>query len=212
MGKINQGILGGLSGKLGPVVGGSWKGINYLRSKPTSVSNPNTTAQQNQRTKFSAAVSAAQALLGNIIQVLWNPIAQGMSGYNRFMSVNIENFDNTGVLNYGAFRTTIGPLLESGATALVVDASTNQVKMLFTNNAGTGNALAGDECNIVAYNASQDYWLSNRGANVRSDGEAELSDSAMQVGDVMHVWVSFTRAGNTSLSSVPMYLTGVVVP
>jgi hypothetical protein len=27
MGKINQGILGGFSGKVGNVVGGSWKGI-----------------------------------------------------------------------------------------------------------------------------------------------------------------------------------------
>ena len=33
MGIINQGILGGVSGTVGNVVGGSWKGINYLRVK-----------------------------------------------------------------------------------------------------------------------------------------------------------------------------------
>ena len=33
MGKISQGILGGVSGTVGNVVGGSWKGISYLRVK-----------------------------------------------------------------------------------------------------------------------------------------------------------------------------------
>ena len=33
MGKIAQGILGGLSGKGGNVIGGSWKGIDYIRTK-----------------------------------------------------------------------------------------------------------------------------------------------------------------------------------
>ena len=31
MGTINQGILGGFSGKVGTVIGGSWKGITYMR-------------------------------------------------------------------------------------------------------------------------------------------------------------------------------------
>lgn len=35
MGKINQGILGGFSGKVGTVVGGSWKGTAYMRGLPT---------------------------------------------------------------------------------------------------------------------------------------------------------------------------------
>lgn len=37
MGKISQGILGGLSDKVGKAIGGNWKGIDYLRIKPSSV-------------------------------------------------------------------------------------------------------------------------------------------------------------------------------
>jgi len=33
MGKIEKGILGGFSGKVGTVVGGNWRGIDYMRSK-----------------------------------------------------------------------------------------------------------------------------------------------------------------------------------
>ena len=36
MGKIAQGILGGLSGKVGNVIGGSWKGIDYKRGESSN--------------------------------------------------------------------------------------------------------------------------------------------------------------------------------
>ncbi|HEY4789403.1 MAG TPA: DUF6266 family protein, partial [Bacteroidales bacterium] len=62
MGVIKQGILGGVAGKVGTVIGGSWKGINYLRSIPTSVANPNTAKQQDQRTKFSTVLSFLKPL------------------------------------------------------------------------------------------------------------------------------------------------------
>jgi hypothetical protein len=42
MGTIKQGILGGFSGKVGTVVGASWKGIAYMRSLPQKVKNPRT--------------------------------------------------------------------------------------------------------------------------------------------------------------------------
>lgn len=32
MGTIQKGILGGFSGKVGSVIGGNWKGIDYMRS------------------------------------------------------------------------------------------------------------------------------------------------------------------------------------
>ncbi|MDK2788577.1 MAG: hypothetical protein PWP07_1822, partial [Epulopiscium sp.] len=35
MARIKKGILGGVSGRLGNVIGGSWKGVDYLRSLPS---------------------------------------------------------------------------------------------------------------------------------------------------------------------------------
>ena len=45
MGIIKKGILGGFSGKVGNVVGASWKGIDYIRSLPSTVRNPRTPRQ-----------------------------------------------------------------------------------------------------------------------------------------------------------------------
>lgn len=39
MAKINQGIYGPLTGKLGPVVGSSWKGVPYVKKKPKYAKN-----------------------------------------------------------------------------------------------------------------------------------------------------------------------------
>ena len=53
MGTIKKGIMGGFSGKVGNIVGASWKGIAYIRSLPASVHNPRTEKQVTQRNKFS---------------------------------------------------------------------------------------------------------------------------------------------------------------
>lgn len=98
MGIIKQGILGGFSGKVGSVVGTSWKGRAVMKAMPLSVANPRTSGQVNQRTKFTMCVDLAKTLLGGSIALLDNPFAGNISGYNRFMKRNVSAFDNDGVL------------------------------------------------------------------------------------------------------------------
>jgi hypothetical protein len=69
MGTIKKGILGGFSGKVGTVVGASWKGIAYMRSLPQKVKNPRTTGQRSQRSKFSLALKLLQPLTAFCVQV-----------------------------------------------------------------------------------------------------------------------------------------------
>lgn len=54
MGTYNKGILGAFSGKVGPVVGASWRGIEVLRSTPKKTSREPTENQLAQREKFKA--------------------------------------------------------------------------------------------------------------------------------------------------------------
>jgi len=54
MAKFRNGILGPISGKLGPLVGASWKGIPYLRAAPqTVVKRKASPAQLASRQKFN---------------------------------------------------------------------------------------------------------------------------------------------------------------
>lgn len=53
MAKINSGIFGPLSGKLGPIIGGTWKGIPYIReNKAHEIKRPRTVAQLANEAKF----------------------------------------------------------------------------------------------------------------------------------------------------------------
>ena len=53
MGTIKKGILGGVSGKVGTIVGVHWKSSYYIRAHAAKVSNPRTPKQQEQRGKFA---------------------------------------------------------------------------------------------------------------------------------------------------------------
>ena len=60
MGTIKQGILGGFSGKVGTVIGSSWKGISYMRGQAQHVKNPRSSGQMDQRTKFNLVLNFLQ--------------------------------------------------------------------------------------------------------------------------------------------------------
>lgn len=90
MAVIKAGILGGLSGSIGNVTGSSWKGIAVLRTKPLSVANPNTPAQQAVRTPWAKLTQLGSSITGAILQPVWNGIASKMSGYNLFLQYNAQ--------------------------------------------------------------------------------------------------------------------------
>jgi len=65
MAKSKDGPFGKLSGKVGNLVFATWKGIPYIRSRPSG--NPsNTKAQQTQRSKFGMVVK----FVGHILPVI----------------------------------------------------------------------------------------------------------------------------------------------
>ena len=63
MAKIEHGILGGFSGKVGPVVGFCWRGRWSVRAYRAHIADPRTAAQLAQRSRFTAMIRAAQQLL-----------------------------------------------------------------------------------------------------------------------------------------------------
>lgn len=91
MGVIKRGILGGFSNKVGPVVGSSWKGIDVIKSKPVSVSNPNSPAQQVQRSAMRDANIFLRSFGLDNVKRLNNAMSVRMSGFNRCMK-NMNSF------------------------------------------------------------------------------------------------------------------------
>lgn len=96
MATFKQGILGGFSGKVGGVIGSSWKGIDTMRSQPSSVTNPRTNAQVANRSRFKSVSQLAAAMLTTIVKPLNDRFAQKMSGFNDFCQRNASAFDALG--------------------------------------------------------------------------------------------------------------------
>ena len=90
MGRIRKGILGGFSGKVGTVVGSSWKGIAYMRSLPLKVKNPRTQPQRMQRSKFALSLSLLQPMTA-FLRTGWKLYAYKKSPFNAAMSYTINN-------------------------------------------------------------------------------------------------------------------------
>lgn len=125
MGIIKRGILGGVSNKIGNVVGSSWKGIATLRSLPLSVANPRTKAQRDNRDTFSVMSKLGSEVLATVCQPLWNRDAKQMSGFNAYVMYNKRAFDSD------PLEWLINPVMSKGnlsatlSNAALADGGTN---------------------------------------------------------------------------------------
>ena len=129
MAVMSQGILGGLSGKIGNVVGSSWKGISVLKTKPLSVANPRTTAQVNQRNSMDGAVFYATIILATVIKPLWDRFAVKMSGYNEWISMNIAQFTDRTTFNAASLVMSKGKMVATPITVSTVSNGSKSVSI-----------------------------------------------------------------------------------
>lgn len=182
-GVINQGILGGFSGKVGPVVGGKWKDINYMRGyvKP---SNPNTTGQQTVRAKFAAMVVYARTLLPSILQPFWDPFYSNMSGFNAWISQNYSTLDGSNLLTAnsifakGTLEPTIGltPTINGGTGECIIAWDTDI----------TGNGEDTDLAVVLAMDLTTGNLYATVGDVARSVGTDTLTlPDGLADGDVL---------------------------
>jgi hypothetical protein len=188
MGKYNQGILGPFSGKVGSVVGSSWKGVNYIKSLP-GPNTSNTEAQQKQRSRFKSVVSLASSLLPSLIRPVWNLSSGKMTGYNLFVKTNMPAFDESGVLvNYSDFHASVGALPLPESLNVQDDADVvSGVELSWKDDSVTGIGNADDKLHLLVMNSERVHILNT--ASVRSDESAEIT-LPVSVGDV-HVYAFF---------------------
>lgn len=113
MGTIKQGILGGFNGKVGTVIGSSWKGITYMKGRAQHVKNPRTAGQIYQRNAMKA-IALALRPIASILSITFKNSAQKMSGYNKAVSINykeaIVNQDGQPVVDFSKLILSKGTL------------------------------------------------------------------------------------------------------
>lgn len=148
-----SGLLGRFSGKIGGAVGAHWKDKAYSREYviPT---NPNTSAQQTQRSKFQLAVAFAKPLVGQVFQPYQDRFEKSMSGFNRFMANNISVF--TQPIDYSGILLVSGPLFP--VDFLVCQYSTDTVHATWNEDLLGNNGALTDHVYACVFDIVSGIW------------------------------------------------------
>ena len=195
MAKLSKGILGGISGTVGNVVGGRWRGIDYIRSKPSSVKNPRTEAQRTQRMRFSLVMSFLKRSRPFINIGFYNG-GRGQTAMNRAMSLNVRDAI-TGTypdleINPDTLVVSTGDLQGTSTAGLdlsVADTAT----VTWSNEAGSGNASNDDAAMVLLFNTE-------KGAVVYSLHGASREDETLQLA-LPQSWSGDPVAGHLTFRS-----------
>jgi len=203
MGKIAQGILGGLSGKVGNIIGGSWKGIDYIRIKPSSVANPRTEGQVNQRNKFTVTLEYLQAT-SDFIKIGYKAFAVKKTEFNAAMSYVLNNavggIAPNFTIDYTLALLSRGPLsgVLNGTTDL---ATAGQVTFDWDDNSAEGNANVTDKSMVLVYNPSKKESISILDGADRTVGSQVVTIPNTYAGDTVELFMAFVSADGTTVSN-----------
>lgn len=119
MSRFNGGIYSRPRGKTAGIVWGAARtreGKVATSRELVPPSNPNTTAQQTQRTKFAQALFIVRALASAVYQVDWNRAIGQLPGFQSMQSIFLNALDSAGLITAPA-NTNLGTLdVPSGLT------------------------------------------------------------------------------------------------
>ena len=198
MGTIKQGILGGFSGKVGTVVGSSWKGISYMRGQAQSVKNPRTAKQVAQRDKFALALSFIRPIQ-SFIQIGYKTYAHKQSAFNAAMSHTLKNAIKGTYPNFTIDYENA--MVSRGTLAMPLEVSKQntegRIAVSWSDNSGTANALDTDFAMILAYNANKQEAVYDMHTACRGDEGVDVAYPADWSGDTVHIYLSFVSEDGT---------------
>lgn len=152
MGKIKTGILGGFQGKVGTVIGSTWRGESIMRALPKTAAKAPTESQRIQRLKFKAVSEFLNPLRTTLSTYFGNDTGV-KSKYNMATSYHITNAveiteQGTQIL-YPRVLVAKGTLF--GFQNLTTTQSETVITLNWEDNTVFGNAKAEDTVNVVCY-------------------------------------------------------------
>lgn len=202
MGTINKGILGGFSGKVGTVVGGSWKGIDYMRSKGNKRNNNPSEAQLAQQLKFALAIKFVTSMTG-LVSLTFNRYAVKKTGVNSCLSYTLKNavtgtypvyalsFPDV-LVSRGDLPNVLGPTIVMGAGGILTYA--------WTDNSGVGDAKVTDKAVLAAYCADLNQCVYSTGSAQR-DALTDSLNLAAFTGKEVQTYIGFISENGLSVAS-----------
>ena len=207
MATLNKGILGGFSGKVGPVVGANWRGMDVIRSRPKSSKRNPTEKQLEQQLKFKLAISFLQPIK-NIQSRFFGSGSGVKSRVNMAVSYTISTaiqmVAGLPELIYNKVLITRGELT-SFQNAVLTTQPGGVLHLEWEDNSTQGDAAPKDQVSIVCYCAELNNWEIYEGIVMRSDLMADVTLPAYCLGKTMEVYAFLNNEKQTA-ASTSLYL------
>jgi hypothetical protein len=212
MGTYNKGILGPFSGKVGTVVGASWRGKEVMRSLPKVVSRTPTEAQALQRLKFTVVTDFLTPFYP-VLRKFYGSNSGTLTRVNHATSYHMKNatvyVDPIFEMDYSRVVFTKGDLPDLEALS-VTALSNEQLKLEWMDNSGQGEAKPTDVIIITVYEATNQLSFYSINAGVRSASSVTYDLPDFMNGMTVEVWASVASADG-KLNATSSYLGSVVV-
>ncbi len=212
MGTYNKGIIGAFSGKVGPVVGASWRGKEILRSLPKKSNRIATPEQALHRMKFTAVISFLNPIHPIISRYYGNNQGE-KSRINRAMSYHMKEVvqyaDPEYTFAYNKVQVSKGylPGIEGGTVASSI---ANTLTFSWNDNSGQGEAQATDALVVAVYEPSSKQWVYSLSVANRNTTTGSLVLPPTFNGTTVEVWVLFASVDEKKYAT-STYLGNVLV-
>jgi hypothetical protein len=195
MGKLTNGILGGFRGKVGPVVGTQWKGIEVIRSRPPGKRHKSSEDQLKQQAKMTLMTSFISPL-STLLNSTYQSVTVQMSCFNRALSYNMRNAVSGDYpefkINYPYVVLGVGDLRNVESPNISSD-SEGKLTFSWRDNSNEGSARATDQSFAAVYCEQLKKWDAWNQGPQRNAGSYTLDVSAFS-GKAVHTYIGFLSA------------------
>jgi Family of unknown function (DUF6266) len=205
MAKLTNGIMGPIKGKIGHVIGSSWKGIPYLKARARKRTKRVGKGEAANRSKFAMAQFWLRPLLGFVRQGFkgYSPTSEGFVAAKSYLLLNaVEGLAPDYVINPALVQLSFGdlPLPDDMAVGLVDD---NHLEFTWERSS-TAEASPFDQVMLMAYDVEDKTAYYTITGQFRHTGNDRLMISA-QPGRNYHLYFAMV-ADDRSRQSHSVYM------
>ena len=202
MARVQNPIIGQAVNQAGGMIFSVWKQLKVMRSKPLSVANPQTPAQQAVRRRMALLASLMRELLPEI-RVGYTRFQNGTTQWAQFLKENYATgtSDNgtTASLITTALKFSKGTLLPMEA-GLITGTIGGEIDIEWTDNSGQQGANASDRLHVILINADGSAVASGVTSSTRSTASATITVASDIVAATAKVIVFFANAAGDDVS------------
>ena len=202
MARINQGILGPFSGKVGEVIGSNWKGIPYIKARPTKYHDAKTPRQLTHRMKLQMAHGLVRSIKP-LIEIGFRNVTGNQTPYNNAVSYLMKNalvgeYPEVGI-DPSKVMVSQGTLAGADDCSVSIEEDDTIAFSWGEASSDLGKANAEDQAILSAYNFTKQQGISN--VVCRKDKKGSITIPQKWKEDSIACYIFFVSGINKDVSN-----------